>query len=478
MPLSIKTVGCGAPDSDPEALVVRRLNQYSSLLVQERNTCLLTDPAKLLAADAAELSPDTVVISHESMDHLDTATLARWAERRPFRLYASAGSYVTIKRASVARIDLHLVIPGTTVNALGWTLSFGRSVHGHYLEPILARIITPTGVAVLHAFDSEPYPLQAGSVDVGIFPAGIAPGFSAKTFAQWEGAIRPRFALSNHHLESSTADIASVEAAAATVVPLQWNGWVSFRVETSGAAPAARMLELPDRSVPREQLAQLEALCGGGGWEPLSDADDPRARRAASACRALALLGGTAPLSELLPAYEQGLHSGDDGLVYASIEMFGLAGTRDELTASEALERLCAGMRKYAADKEMPVRRKMALEILRLARAFPALAPLTRDVMLWGCSDFNPDVRGLAATALAMLPDLADNAKAQAALLRLVGDVDPDVRCAAMDACGPLLTSPEVRAAVVRVAEANRNEPPPLCDACVRALDSTREAAV
>lgn len=470
--LTINSVGTGTPACH-EGLYIRRLNQYSCVLMEQNGTRLLADPAKLSTNDVPTIIPDILLVSHESMDHLDIDAVAYWASIKPLHVFASAGAWLVLKRSRIAFAELQMAVPGHSASCLRWRMSFGRSNHGYYLEPIIALIELPCGARVMHAFDSEVCRFGRGDYDVGIFPAGIAPGVSVSTFIEWTQQVLPRFAVSNHHLESAVSELAMCHTGSTRTIALPWNGWVCFDIKPSLTSDLP--LSLEDTNTPLTLLELLSESCDGSVKVRSDIPNNTRSAVVGNAVEAQQFLCGNGDMTRVTAMYESGLQSNDGAIQYSVIEMMGWCGTYSADVARVVLDSLCSDMCRFTAAEDMPVRRKLCLEIMRIVRMRPCLAPMTRNVMLWACKDVNPDIRGVAISVLAIQPSIDDDPEAISALVRSVDDDDLDVCCAGVRACISLKNNLCILQKVLPIAKVHSGAPPPLGDICRQVLDAVTE---
>ena len=187
-------------------LQISRYNIYSCLSVQTDGKQICFDPAKIRMEDMSEINPDLIVISHESMDHMNPVQVYQLQKKKGCSIICSIAAAVDLVQYYPQDIDFFEsiipLVPGVSFVHTGIRISSELSIHCDYMQPLVYKLhFLETNLSLLHCFDShlsdEIVDLSEGT-DLAIIPIGIAKGVSINTGIHFSSRLKSRYFATNH----------------------------------------------------------------------------------------------------------------------------------------------------------------------------------------------------------------------------------------------------------------------------------------
>lgn len=189
-----------------EKLVIKRYNIYSGMDIKFQNISVCTDPAKITPKDFQSLAPDVILISHESMDHMDPIQVYQLQKKKNCRIYCNIAAAVDLIQyypQDTEFIDsINVMLPGSEVVFKGIKITAAISKHCDYMLPIIFRLdYLESNYSILHCIDTLIYDdldKISENLNLCIIPIGIAKGVSAELGIQFMNKIKSPIYVTNH----------------------------------------------------------------------------------------------------------------------------------------------------------------------------------------------------------------------------------------------------------------------------------------
>ncbi|WP_066501443.1 MBL fold metallo-hydrolase [Abyssisolibacter fermentans] len=192
--------------SNNKNITIKRYNIYSGLEIKINDMSICVDPAKIVPNDLKLLNPDIILISHESMDHMDPTQVYRLQKRRNCKIFCSVAVAVDLTQYYAHDVDfidsINVLIPGSEMVYRGVKIIASKSVHCDYMLPLVFRLdFLEYGFSILHCIDTllsrEIEELSKGT-DISIIPIGIAKGVSAELGLEFISKLKSSVYITNH----------------------------------------------------------------------------------------------------------------------------------------------------------------------------------------------------------------------------------------------------------------------------------------
>ena len=106
-----------------EKIIIKRYNIYSGMDINFQNVSICIDPAKITPKDFQSLAPDIILISHESMDHMDPIQVYQLQKKKNCKVYCNIAAAVDLIQyypQDTEFIDsINVMLPGSGVVCKG-----------------------------------------------------------------------------------------------------------------------------------------------------------------------------------------------------------------------------------------------------------------------------------------------------------------------------------------------------------------------
>lgn len=189
---------------------ITRFNIYSCLTLQHDNLQLCFDPSKIRDSDIYKIVPDVILISHESMDHMDPAQVYILHKKKKCRIFCSIACAIDLIQAFPHDYEfinsITTILPGAKVKYNNMVIETRKSIHCDYMLPLVFKLtFTDSKISVLHCFDSlisDEIIDFSKNTSLAIIPIGIAKGVSANSGLEFIQKLDSRKFVTNH-LKSS-----------------------------------------------------------------------------------------------------------------------------------------------------------------------------------------------------------------------------------------------------------------------------------
>lgn len=243
----------GWPELPAGSVRLTRLNIYAGLYIEFAHARILVDPSKILPHVAAELEPDLILVSHESMDHFDPMVCRRLLQRKSTILIGSWGAVLSLTD-HLAPDDptwerVFVGVPGTSFHLGDLVVHVEAARHCEYPVPIFFDIgDAVSGFRILDAVDSEITPrMERGDIPAGpdilVVPVGIALAASPAVAWKMVGLLQPTVVFANHLTSEADEFRASapVRYDDETLIVLEWYEGVTLRGPDPRFTPSPRI---------------------------------------------------------------------------------------------------------------------------------------------------------------------------------------------------------------------------------------------
>ena len=240
-----------------EKVMIKRYNIYSGMEITLDGVSICVDPAKIVPEVLQQLSPDIILISHESMDHLDPTQVYYLQKKRNAKVFCSIAVAVDLKQyysSDLTFMDsIYVMIPGSVEIYKDVRICAVRSVHCDYMMPLVFKLqFINCGISIVHCMDSlisDEIIELSNNASIGIIPIGIAKGINADSGIEFMSKMGCAVYIPNHftcqlqQCMKMVEDHGLEEQMNVKFVPLDWNQYC--------------VLEIPKK----EQYMQID--CGG-----------------------------------------------------------------------------------------------------------------------------------------------------------------------------------------------------------------------
>lgn len=230
--------------NENKQILIRRYNIYSGMEITLDGVSICVDPAKIIPEVLEQLFPDIILISHESMDHLDPTQVYYLQKRKNAKIFCSIAVAVDLMQFFEGDIffkdSIQVMLPGSVENYKGFSIYAGKSVHCDYMLPLFFKIWSEnSGISIIHCVDSlisdEILKLSLNT-SVGIIPIGIAKGISADSGIDFISRMNCSVYIPNHftsQLKQCTKMIEELrveEKLNIKFIPLEWNQYCVIEI--------------------------------------------------------------------------------------------------------------------------------------------------------------------------------------------------------------------------------------------------------
>jgi L-ascorbate metabolism protein UlaG (beta-lactamase superfamily) len=179
--------------------------------IKYQGISICVDPAKITPQELETLNPDLILISHESMDHMDPIQVYQLQKRKNCKIFCNIASAVDLIQyyfQDTEFIDsINVMLPNSTTCYKDIKITAAISKHCDYMLPVIFRLdFLKCGHSVLHCIDTLIYEnldeISKG-VDVSIIPIGIAKGVSAKLGMDFINKLKSSVYTTNHFTDQN-----------------------------------------------------------------------------------------------------------------------------------------------------------------------------------------------------------------------------------------------------------------------------------
>jgi L-ascorbate metabolism protein UlaG (beta-lactamase superfamily) len=185
---------------------IKRYNIYSGLELKTQDISICIDPAKIVPDELELLNPNMILISHESMDHMDPTQVYRLQKRQNCKIFCSIAVAVDLYQYYESDVDfidsINVLVPGSKAIYRDIQITAGKSEHCDYMLPLVFRIdFLKYNFSVLHCIDtllSDEIVKLSNGTDIGIIPLGIAKGINAQLGVTFLKKLGSYIYITNH----------------------------------------------------------------------------------------------------------------------------------------------------------------------------------------------------------------------------------------------------------------------------------------
>ncbi|WP_455950086.1 MBL fold metallo-hydrolase [Eubacterium sp.] len=218
-------------------ILVRRYNIYSGLEVKTEEVSICVDPAKIMPDILTQLEPDIILISHESMDHLDPVQVYYLQKKRNAKIFCSIAVAVDLQQYYSGDIDfidsIQVMLPGSIEIYKNVMIFAEKSLHCDYMLPLIFKMVfKKSKISIIHCIDSlitEKLIGLTNSSSIGIIPLGIAKGIDSDSGIEFMTKLDCSVFIPNHYtnqLERCIEKINELDLEKrlnSKFIPLEWN---------------------------------------------------------------------------------------------------------------------------------------------------------------------------------------------------------------------------------------------------------------
>ena len=211
---------------------LKRYNIYSGIEITSQGISICVDPAKITPMMLKQLEPDIILISHESMDHMDPVQVYVLQKKKNAKIYCSIAAAVDLMNYYPSDVDfidnINILLPYQNITFNGVKISGFNSVHCDYMFPMIFKIeFLENKISILHTIDSllSDEVIEASkNTDISIIPIGIAKGVDVQMGLNFINSLYSKIFVTNHfttQLEKFKESVAKVNTNK-EVVFLDW----------------------------------------------------------------------------------------------------------------------------------------------------------------------------------------------------------------------------------------------------------------
>ena len=198
--------------SQKKKIKVRRYNIYSGMEIRKDDLSICVDPAKIVPEVLCELAPDIILISHESMDHLDPIQVYYLQKKRNAKIFCSIAVAVDLNQYYSNDLtftgSIHVMVPGSTESCKGLMITAEKSIHCDYMLPLIYRLeFLNDGISIVHCIDSlisDEISELSNNTTIGIIPIGIAKGINSESGVEFISKMDCDVYIPNHFTDQLT----------------------------------------------------------------------------------------------------------------------------------------------------------------------------------------------------------------------------------------------------------------------------------
>lgn len=196
-------------------ITITRFNIYSCLTLQHNDLQLCFDPAKIRDLDIYKISPDVILIFHESMDHMDASQVYTLHKKKKCRIFCSIACAIDLIQAFPHDYEfinnITALLPGSKLKYNNMIIETRKSIHCDYMLSLVFKVtFTDSKISVLHCFDSlisDEIIDFSKDTSLTIIPIGIAKGVSANSGLEFIQKLDSHKFVTNHLKSSADIDI-------------------------------------------------------------------------------------------------------------------------------------------------------------------------------------------------------------------------------------------------------------------------------
>lgn len=228
-----------------DKVIIKRYNIYSGMKIDIDGISICVDPSKIVQSVLETMAPDIILISHESMDHLDPTQVYYLQKRKNARVYCSIAVAIDLQQYYQGDIsftdNLFVMVPGSVEVYNNIVIKAGLSIHCDYMLPLTFRIDSlKSGISILHCIDSlmsDELIKLSRDCSCAIIPIGIAKGIDERMGLEFCSKLECSVFVPNHFTNQLDLCKELFEEKnlkknnEVQFIPLEWDEYIELQIQ-------------------------------------------------------------------------------------------------------------------------------------------------------------------------------------------------------------------------------------------------------